>query len=125
MKTESYFRAFVSTKRRHRRKTHSDRIRRNLRTKTRIEVRERDRYCCVRCKSPNDLTIHHILSIHQLKSEDSKIINNINNLVVLCNECHVKIHRKKNCKTQFFLDYIRHINKKNRKAGKNIENTLC
>ncbi len=55
-------------------------------------VFERDNNECQICKSKNELIIHHI---------DENWENNIsNNLVCLCNNCHLNLHRPKNQKRE-------------------------
>jgi len=51
-------------------------------------VLERDNHTCQKCGSKTNLVVHHI---------DGDDNNNIfNNLITLCNTCHLNLHRPKN-----------------------------
>jgi len=47
-------------------------------------VLERDNYICVKCESKKRICIHHI--------DWDKNNNEVNNMVILCNSCHKKLH---------------------------------
>lgn len=54
-------------------------------------VIERDKYCCRLCGSTNWLALHHI----KYRSERRDLINDVNNCIMLCEECHRKVHSNK------------------------------
>jgi hypothetical protein len=49
-------------------------------------ILKRDNFCCVKCRSPDYLIVHHI---KPLKSDGN---HNFNNLQTLCRDCHYKVH---------------------------------
>jgi hypothetical protein len=53
-------------------------------------ILKRDNFCCVKCKSPDYLIVHHIIP---LKSGGN---HNFDNLETLCRDCHYKIHKELN-----------------------------
>ena len=55
------------------------------------KVYERDEGICRICGSGRNLHLHHII----YRSEDKSKINDINNCIMLCNECHLMIHENK------------------------------
>lgn len=58
---------------------------------------ERDEYKCQKCfKTINEIELHahHILSYNQNKI----LANDIDNVIILCKDCHREIHRKEGCK---------------------------
>jgi len=57
--------------------------------KRRREVFERDGHVCKKCKETEPLTVHHILE------KTNGGTNEINNLVTLCEKCHVTVHKLK------------------------------
>lgn len=54
-------------------------------------VRINKQYTCEICKGYGYI-VHHIKHITPANINDSDITLNINNLMLLCNECHNKIH---------------------------------
>lgn len=66
------------------------------------KVRERDKYICQLCGKKNNIIVHH------LNSYNTDIENrfNIENGIVLCEECHKNFHKKygygNNTKEQFY-----------------------
>jgi len=58
---------------------------------------ERDNYQCQKCfKDINEIQLHahHILSYNQ----NMILANDIDNVIILCKDCHVDIHRQDGCK---------------------------
>jgi len=58
---------------------------------------ERDEYKCQKCfKTINEIELHahHILSYNQNKI----LANDIDNVIILCKDCHREIHKKEGCK---------------------------
>jgi 5-methylcytosine-specific restriction endonuclease McrA len=51
-------------------------------------VLKRDNYCCTECGIKNDLHIHHI----EYRSNGG--MDDIENLITLCRDCHTTKHRK-------------------------------
>ena len=69
------------------------------------EVFVRDNYLCVNCgethrDKKHPLHIHHIVSF-QIKS----LRTNVNNLILLCKDCHNWVHSKQNTNKQYILTY--------------------
>jgi len=56
----------------------------NNKVKKRIKILERDNYECQFCFDKNDIQIHHI--------DRNRKNNKPTNLIVLCRECHRKLH---------------------------------
>ena len=54
-------------------------------------VIERDKYCCRLCGSTNWIQLHHIL----YRSQRKDLINDINNCIMLCDDCHKLVHSNK------------------------------
>lgn len=54
-------------------------------------VIERDKYCCRLCGSTNWIQLHHIL----YRSQRKDLINDINNCIMLCDDCHRLVHNNK------------------------------
>ncbi len=54
-------------------------------------VIERDKYCCRLCGSTNWIQLHHIL----YRSQRKDLINDINNCIMLCDNCHRLVHNNK------------------------------
>jgi len=54
----------------------------------RRRVFTRDKFQCQKCKSPNFLVVHHVLSFQR----HPKLRFNDTNCATLCNDCHKKIH---------------------------------
>lgn len=54
-------------------------------------VIERDNYSCRLCGSNNWLQLHHIL----YRSQRKDLINDVNNCIMLCEECHRLVHSNK------------------------------
>lgn len=54
-------------------------------------VIERDKYCCRLCGSTNLIQLHHIL----YRSQRKDLINDINNCIMLCDNCHRLVHNNK------------------------------
>ena len=54
-------------------------------------VIERDKYSCRLCGSTNWISLHHIL----YRSERRDLINNVDNCIMLCENCHRKVHSNK------------------------------
>lgn len=54
-------------------------------------VIERDKYCCRLCGSTNWLQLHHIL----YRSQRKDLINDVNNCIMLCDDCHRLVHKNK------------------------------
>ena len=55
----------------------------------RKKVLQRDNYTCMDCGSQEDLTVHHILKVHDYP----QLAFILENTVCLCVKCHCKIHR--------------------------------
>lgn len=58
------------------------------------EVYERDNYRCRYCSKKNNLNCHHIVyrSAHGKKTKEEQEL--LRNKIIVCIECHEKIHRK-------------------------------
>lgn len=54
-------------------------------------VIERDKYCCRLCGSTTWIQLHHIL----YRSQRKDLINDINNCIMLCDNCHRLVHNNK------------------------------
>lgn len=59
-------------------------------TTNRIKIKELCHYQCVLCRKKGT-QIHHII----YKSEDISKIDDLDNLILLCFECHQKVHSNK------------------------------
>lgn len=60
-------------------------------------VMERDNYQCQKCfKTINEIQLHahHILSYNQ----NIMLANDIENVIILCKDCHAEIHKQEGCK---------------------------
>lgn len=55
------------------------------------QVYNRDNGICQLCASPNDIHLHHIV----YRSESKDLINEPSNCIMLCSECHRKVHSNK------------------------------
>lgn len=55
------------------------------------KVLERDKGHCRLCGTSQALQLHHII----YRSEDKSLINNIDNCIMLCVNCHQKVHANK------------------------------
>lgn len=101
----------------------------------RDSILERDNFQCTKCKSSENLQVHHIYSLYKICQDNNfdidKILEdsnftNINNGVTLCINCHHKVHpwttiiRDKNGK---FLSHASSTasEDEDRKNGKNLE----
>lgn len=51
-----------------------------------LEILNRDKYCCKNCLAFEKLVIHHI--------DEDKSNNKEDNLITLCRTCHMKVHHK-------------------------------
>ena len=65
--------------------------RESVEDKTYKAVYERDNGICRVCGSGRNLHLHHVI----YRSEDKSKINDINNCIMLCNECHEIVHKNK------------------------------
>lgn len=54
-------------------------------------VTERDNYCCRLCGSTNWIQLHHIL----YRSQRRDLINDVDNCIMLCDDCHKLVHSNK------------------------------
>lgn len=63
-------------------------------------VIQRDKYCCRLCGSTNWIQCHHIL----YRSEKKDLINDINNCIMLCENCHRIVHSNKKKWQPILLD---------------------
>lgn len=66
----------------------NDRNRRDQNQELLKQVKLRDNYQCVKCKSKNKIHVHHIFSY----SNYPNLRNEPSNLVVLCRTCHNRLH---------------------------------
>ncbi|MDI6723199.1 MAG: HNH endonuclease [Methanobacterium sp.] len=64
--------------------------RRTLSKKIKGEILKRDNYSCVVCRELKDLEIHHIMAI---MGSSIKELDDHDNLVTLCKECHYLAHK--------------------------------
>jgi len=64
--------------------------RRTLSKKIKEEILKRDNYSCVVCRELKDLEIHHIMAI---MGSSIKELDDHDNLVTLCKECHYLAHK--------------------------------
>ena len=69
-------------------------------------VIQRDNYSCRLCGSTNWLALHHI----KYRSERKDLINDINNCIMLCENCHSTVHHNK----KKWQPIVIEMNKKNR-----------
>lgn len=51
-------------------------------------VLKRDNCCCIECGSKRDIVVHHLIPYEI----DNEYTIQYENMVVLCNKCHYKIH---------------------------------
>ena len=54
-----------------------------------IKRKKEEKYCCERCKHPDDRESGHVLTVHHLDGNKSN--NKKWNLAVLCQRCHLYI----------------------------------
>lgn len=65
--------------------------RRRFRKRVRNKILKRDDHKCRICGAKKELTVHHIYSISAcLKQGNYNLIKDKNNLVTLCEQCHIK-----------------------------------
>lgn len=103
-------------------KSKADRMRRRLKDSVKKRVRLRDKNRCVRCGLEESLTLHHITPISDfLRGVVTGKANYDDNLVVLCQNCHDKIHRKKGCEKNFFIEYVKRRVLKEQRIKANLE----
>jgi hypothetical protein len=82
--------------------TYSEKLKSPKWQKKRLEIMERDSFCCQICNdSENTLNVHHLAYI---KGKDPWQVPN-DYLVTLCEECHNKITRAKDFYDCFFAVY--------------------
>ncbi len=82
-------------------------IRSRLRESVKNRVRLRDNNQCVRCGFRRKLSFHHLIPISDFIIGKAKgRVNCDANLVLLCQRCHVKVHRKVDCELGRFFRYI-------------------
>ena len=62
----------------------------NVTLVNKLKIKEMFHYQCALCKRKGT-QIHHII----YRSEDQSKIDDINNLILLCTECHNKVHENK------------------------------
>jgi len=61
---------------------------------TRVEVREREDYCCEACGKEGSVDSIDDLQVHHIRAVEDGGTNDIDNLALVCNYCHWEIHRK-------------------------------
>jgi 5-methylcytosine-specific restriction endonuclease McrA len=54
------------------------------------QVLIRDSYQCVKCKSDKQVTVHHI----KPRNRFPELTCDLDNMITLCQKCHVKVHKK-------------------------------
>lgn len=57
----------------------------------RAAVLKRDNFRCQKCNSNNNPEVHHLVSRKEFK-QDWIAMNNLSNLITLCNSCHAILH---------------------------------
>ena len=72
-------------------KSHKSKKRITVSKQTYNSVIQRDNYSCRLCGSTNWLELHHIL----YRSQRKDLINDINNCIMLCSNCHKLVHNNK------------------------------
>lgn len=70
-------------------------------------VIERDNYSCKLCGSTNWLQLHHIL----YRSQRKDLINDIDNCIMLCSDCHRLVHSNKKKWQPLLLEMIKDTNR--------------
>lgn len=77
--------------------------RRGVRSDLKNIILERDGYSCKTCSVQSDyLTVHHIVPVSDGGGDE------LNNLITLCTECHVKVHQEGAEKfVKLFTDYTK------------------
>ena len=55
-----------------------------------VNLYHRDNYCCQKCGTTVNLTLHHLFP----KSLYPELKTNMNNLITLCERCHQNYHNK-------------------------------
>lgn len=70
-------------------------------------VIERDNYSCRLCGSTNWLQLHHIL----YRSQRKDLINDIDNCIMLCSDCHRLVHSNKKKWQPLLLEMIKDTNR--------------
>lgn len=63
-------------------------------------VKTRDGFKCVKCGETENLRAHHIEPV----GLEPSLVNDIDNGVTLCEECHRKVHRTKGCTIKYIRD---------------------
>lgn len=58
---------------------------------TRIKMMSKYNFQCAKCESSIDLHVHHI----ERMTPDNPRYEDLDNLILLCNSCHTKEHRRK------------------------------
>ena len=66
-------------------------------------VIERDNYSCRLCGSTNWLQLHHIL----YRSQRKDLINDVDNCIMLCSDCHRLVHSNKKKWQPLLLEMIK------------------
>lgn len=61
-------------------------------------IKSRDNYQCIVCRNNIDLQVHHI--------DRNKYNNDYDNLVTLCQQCHIKVHATKSPKNVHPVIYV-------------------
>jgi hypothetical protein len=69
------------------------------------EVHERDGHQCRDCNSPSRLHVHHLIPI----DDRPDLFYDITNAVTLCGDCHFKIHRCSDFKTNTGASYKKYL----------------
>lgn len=58
------------------------------------KIRTQKFFICEKCGRPNSKEVHHKIPVTELNVNDPNITLNESNLMLLCNECHNKIHNR-------------------------------
>lgn len=72
-------------------------------------VFERDNGCCVLCGKGGWVELHHII----FRSHSKDKINDIKNCVIICKNCHIKVHNEGKKYKKILLDMMEEDNERN------------
>lgn len=90
---------------------------------TKLKILRRENYLCQKCKTYSaKLTFHHIIPQRLYETFEVDKINDEKNLMLLCDKCHVDVHRDESLWTLEEIDYI--IRKTQNKGTFEIEQSV-
>ncbi|NMK38210.1 HNH endonuclease [Megasphaera elsdenii] len=69
-------------------------------------------YICEKCGAPNSFEVHHVKELDTINVDDPTVSLNTDNLILLCHDCHNRIHHRftsKQSKREYRYDKYGHV----------------